>query len=107
VVFDERVLPLRAERISSGMGPMGHLIFSPDGKWMLADTYPQNGMQTLALVDTVTGECREIGRFRHEQPATYPVDVRCDLHPRWSADGSLITVDTIHDGVRKLYLLEL
>jgi hypothetical protein len=106
VVFDERVLPLRAERISSGLGPMGHLIFSPDGKWMLADTYPQDGMQTLALVDTATGECREIGRFRHEQPDTYPVDVRCDLHPRWSADGSLITVDTIHDGVRKLYLLE-
>ncbi len=106
VVFDERTLPLRAELVSPGLGPMGHLIFSPDGKWMLADTYPQDGVQTLALVNVATGECRLIGRFRHDQPTHYPVDVRCDLHPRWSEDGKLITVDTIHDGQRKIYLLD-
>ena len=30
VVFDESERLLRAERISKGMGPMGHLVFSPD-----------------------------------------------------------------------------
>lgn len=83
-----------------------HLVFSPDGEWLLADTYPQNGVQSLALVKVTTGELRIIGRFRHEQPKSWPVDVRCDLHPRWSADGSLITVDSIHSGERKINLLE-
>ncbi len=106
VVFDERQLPLRATLISEGLGAMGHLVFSPDGEWMLADTYPRDGMQTLALVNVGTGDCRVVGRFRHEQPEGSPVDVRCDLHPRWSADGALITVDSIHDGERRVYMLE-
>ncbi len=107
VVFDERTLPLRAERVSKGMGPMGHLVFSPDGEWMLADTYPDaSGFQRLALVKCSSGELREIGRFGHFQPAGTSHDVRCDLHPRWSQDGSLITVDSIHSGMRSVFMLE-
>lgn len=108
VVFDERQLPLRAQRISTGMGPMGHLVFSPDGRWMLADTYPdETGFQHLALVEVASGQLREIGRFRHYQPKGTTVDVRCDLHPRWSPDGRSVTVDSIHDGERAIYMLEL
>ena len=107
VIFDERILPLQAKRISRGMGPMGHLVFSPDAKWMLADTYPVNGVQILSIVDVADGKIREIGRFNHEQPQDYPVDVRCDLHPRWSPDGSLISVDSIHDGQRGIYVCEM
>ena len=92
--------------ISSGMGPMGHLIFSPDGKKMLADTYPLESTQSLAMVNTENGEYQILGKFRHAMPDSYPVDVRCDLHPRWSADGSLITVDSIHSGERQIYMLE-
>lgn len=107
VVFDERRLPLRAELVSKGMGPMGHLIFSPDGQWLLADTYPDaSGFQRLALVKRSSGELRELGRFGHFQPAGTSVDVRCDLHPRWSQDGELITVDSIHEGPRSVFLLE-
>ncbi len=106
VIFDERTLPLRAERVSKGLGPMGHLLFSPDGEWMLADTYPDSsGFQRLALVRCATGEVREIGRFGHFQTAGTSVDVRCDLHPRWSRDGSLITVDSIHIGARAVFML--
>lgn len=108
VVFDERQLPLRAERLSSGLGPMGHLVFSPDGRWLLADTYPDNSAcQRLGLVEVATGAVRELGRFRHHQPAGTPVDVRCDLHPRWSPDGRTVSVDSIHDGERAIYCLEL
>jgi hypothetical protein len=93
--------------ISAGMGPMGHLIFSPDGGKMLADTYPQNNIQSLAIVNTENGQYEILGNFKHTMPNKYPVDVRCDLHPRWSADGSLITVDSIHSGKRQIYMLEL
>lgn len=106
VVFDERVRPLQAQRISRGMGPMGHLIFAPDGRTMLADTYPVDGCQRLALVDCASGNWRELGRFEHRQPAGNPVDVRCDLHPRWSPDGRRITVDSIAAGTRAVYLHE-
>ena len=107
VVVDESREVFKAELISSGMGPMSHLVFSPDGEWMLADTYPQEGVQTLALVKVKTGEFKVIGRFKHQQPKTYPVDVRCDLHPRWSRDGQLITIDSIDDGKRGIYLTTL
>ncbi len=107
VVFDETIRPLRAERISTGLGPMGHLIFSPDGKWMLADTYSVDGEQRLGRLDMATAELKVIGRFRHVQPKEYPGDVRCDLHPRWNSEGSVVTVDSIHDGMRGIYCLRL
>ncbi len=107
VVFDDSIRPLQAKRISRGMGHAGHLIFSPDGKQMLADTYSIDGQQTLSLVDSATGDLQEIGKFRHEQPKHHPGDVRCDLHPRWSSDGSMITVDSIDDGDRGIYCCKL
>lgn len=107
VVFDERILPLRAELVSKGQGLAGHLVFSPDGKTMLADTYPSpEHIQTLALVESATGKFVKLGEFRHSVPEAVG-DVRCDLHPRWSRDGKRVTVDSIDDGRRGVYLLEL
>jgi hypothetical protein len=107
LVVDENDRDLRSVRISPGMGPMGHLIFSPDGKWLAADTYPDGeGIQTLAMVRVADGELKAIGRFNHRWPIEC-VDVRCDLHPRWSQDSKLLTVDTIHEGERKIYMLDI
>jgi hypothetical protein len=107
VVFDESEIPMQARKISDGMGPMGHLVFSPDGSLLLADTYPDSGnVQHLSLVDVATGRCREIGRFMHEWQSD-SFDVRCDLHPRWSRDGRIITVDSIHEGRRGIYMVAL
>lgn len=33
--------------------------------------------------------------------------IRCDLHPRWSKDGKLISIDTMDDGLRSIYVYEL
>jgi hypothetical protein len=107
IVFDETQYPIQAHRISKGMGPAGHLNFSPDGKWLVADTYPdKQGIQRLALVRPATGDLVELGRFIHMTPGVAG-DMRCDLHPRWSEDGTLLTVDTIHQGPRKIYCLDL
>ncbi len=105
VVFDSLQRRFQARRVCRGMGPRGHLVFSPDGRWMAADTYPVDGIQRLALVRAADGAIAEIGRFRHipEAPAS---DVRCDLHPRWSHDGRTLTVDSIHDGNRRIYALD-
>lgn len=107
VVFDEGPCPFQARRISRGMGPAGHLNVSPDGRWLVADTYPdEDGVQRLALVDVTTGAITELGRFLHRTPGVAG-DTRCDLHPRWSPDGRRITVDTIHTGARNIYMLDL
>jgi hypothetical protein len=107
VVFDESVCPFQARRISPGMGPAGHLQFSPDGSLLVADTYPnEDGAQRLALVDPDSGAVTEIGRFLHRTPGAIG-DMRCDLHPRWSPEGRLLTVDTIHQGERKIAMLDL
>jgi hypothetical protein len=107
VVFDETRHPFQAHRISKGMGPAGHLNFSPDGHWMAADTYPNSdGLQRLALVEVESGDWIELGQFRHRAPGARG-DTRCDLHPRWSPDGRTLTVDTIHEGERKIFMLDL
>lgn len=107
IVFDETRHPFQAHRISKGIGPAGHLNFSPDGKWMAADTYPdKEGVQRLVLVNVASGAWVELGRFLHQTPGATG-DMRCDLHPRWSEDGGLLTVDTLHEGPRKIYLLDL
>ncbi|MGI5868721.1 MAG: TolB family protein [Kiritimatiellia bacterium] len=105
VVFDSTRQRFQANRISKGMGPMGHTVFSPDGRWMAADTYSIDGVQRLSLVRVSDGALTEVGRFRH-QAGNDLVDVRCDLHPRWSSDGRVLTVDSIHDGHRRIYALD-
>jgi hypothetical protein len=74
---------------------------------MAADTYPDaDGVQRLGLVDVASGKVIELGRFLHRTPDVTG-DTRCDLHPRWSADGQRLTVDTIHLGERKIFMLDL
>lgn len=108
VVLDESRRPFLAEKLSSGHGRMSHMVFSPDGKHILADSYPDaEGFQTLILIDVASGKWELLGRFLHRTPPEYPVEVRCDLHPRWSPDGRLVTVDSIHSGRRGIYLLDL
>lgn len=106
LIFDESSQPVRAQRLSPGLGPMGHLLFSPDGRWIVADTYTQpDGCQLLALVEVATGAVTVIGRFRHPFPVP-DAAVRCDLHPRWSRDGRMLTVDTVHTGQRRIFAFE-
>lgn len=107
VVFDESRCPFHAERLSRGHGRASHMVYSPDGRYILSDSYPQDGLQTLILIDAESGRFETLGTFRHRQPESAPDDVRCDLHPRWSPDGQVVTVDSIHDGRRGIWLLEL
>lgn len=83
----------------------GHPSYSPDRRWIVTDTYPDKARQrTLLLFEVETGRCIEIGRFF--APWTFDGTRRCDLHPRWSPDGRLISIDSAHDGRRRSYLLD-
>lgn len=82
----------------------GHCSFSPDRKWMLTDTYPdENSDRTLILYEMASGKRINIGKF-HSPPALRD-ELRCDLHPRWSRDGSKVSIDSAHTGERQIYVL--
>ena len=85
----------------------GHCHVSPDGRWMVTDSYPVGNarMQHFYILDMKTEQVALLGRF-HE-PEKYKDKWRCDLHPRWSRDSRRICIDSTHDGSRQVYVVEL
>lgn len=85
----------------------GHGTFSPDGKWMITDTYPARGTreQKIYLMDMATEAVLPLGRFA--QPEEFHSGWRCDIHCRWSPNGDMIGFNSTHSGSRQVYLLKL
>ena len=88
----------------------GHGTFSPDGKWMVTDTYPSRGLneQKLYLMDMETEAVLPLGRFIH--PPEFKdngKDAQCDLHPRWSPNGDMIGFNSVTTGDRQVYIIKL
>ena len=83
----------------------GHCTYSPCGKWILTDTYPnRERMQTLMMYHVETREIITLGHFY--QAPTDDIQLRCDLHPRWSRDGKSVCIDSKYSGKRQMYLLD-
>ena len=83
----------------------GHCSYSPDGRWLLTDTYPvAEPYRTLILYDLLEDRRVDIGRFY--SPPEITGEIRCDLHPRWNRDGTQICFDSVHEGHRQLYIVD-
>ncbi len=83
----------------------GHCTYSPDGQWVLTDTYPnKERMQTLMLYRPSDAKLVILGKFY--QARTSESQLRTDLHPRWSRDGKSVCIDSKCSGQRQLYLLD-
>jgi hypothetical protein len=92
----------------TGMNAMtrnGHCSYLPGGQWILNDSYPgEDGKQDLYLYHAPDDRKVMLGRF--DSPPAYRGEWRCDLHPRSSPDGRLVTIDSVHEGLgRQIYLL--
>jgi len=85
----------------------GHGTFSPDGQWMVTDTYPNNRLheQKLYLMEMRTEAALSLGRF--VEPPEFKGHWRCDLHPRWSPNGDLIGFNSTCSGSRQVYFFRL
>lgn len=88
----------------------GHGTFSPDGKWMVTDTYPSRGLyeQKLYLMHMETEAILPLGRFVH--PPAFREngkDAACDIHPRWSPEGNMIGFNSVTTGERQVYIIKL
>lgn len=72
--------------------------------WIVIDDYPDlSRMQPLIAYNHKTKEIIWLGEFYHD--LKHKEYNRCDLHPRFSVDGSKIYIDTIYYGKRELAIL--
>ena len=80
-----------------------HMSYSPDRKLLLTDTYPTTtDFETVNILNFETNVLVRLGYFYHlPVPST---DQRCDLHPRWNQNGSMISFDSTCEGQRGVYL---
>ena len=84
----------------------GHPTYSPDGRFILTDTYPswRGRRRRLILYDTQNMKRQDIASFY--APLSFDGPLRCDLHPRFDRLGVRICVDSVHKGVRGLYVVD-
>ena len=84
----------------------GHCSYSPDGRWILTDTYPdrERSERTLILYHPGTNTRVNVGRFYSRREIGG--EIRCDLHPRWRHDGQQVCIDSIHEGERQMYAVD-
>lgn len=83
----------------------GHPSLSPDGRWLVTDSYPDRARQRhLLLYDLLADSRTDVGRFH--APWRFDGAERCDLHPRWSPDGQTICIDSAHSGHRMTYFVD-
>ena len=83
----------------------GHPSYSSDDRWILTDTYPNSRRcRDLLLFDTRDLKRYDLGRFF--VPYAFDGPIRCDLHPRWSPNGEEVCFDSVHEGKRRMYTMD-
>jgi hypothetical protein len=83
----------------------GHMSFAWDGRWMLSDTSPdEDSLRDVYLWDMEEEQKITLGRFLSPEP--FRGEIRCDPHPRWSRDGRQICFDSVHEGSRQVYVID-
>ena len=74
--------------------------------WMIFDSYPDKSrMQNLVLYNIDTGKYYKLIEIFH--PMKFFGNTRCDLHPRFSDSGNSITFDSVFEGKRHQYYIDL
>lgn len=83
----------------------GHPSFSPDRKHVVTDTYPDRSRVASVYLINENDLVKNIARVF--APFKYDNDVRCDLHPRWNRKGDKICIDSVFEGKRNLYVIDI
>ena len=83
----------------------GHMSFAWGGRWMLTDTGPdKSSLRDVYLWDFQEERKVMLGSFFSPEP--FRGEIRCDPHPRWSRDQRQICFDSIHEGTRQVYAVD-
>lgn len=88
----------------------GHPSYCPtDQSLVVFDTYPSRSrVQEVKLCRDSDIEGKNLVVVAKVfSPFKYDNDTRCDLHPRWSRNGKKICFDSVFEGHRGLYVVEI
>lgn len=89
----------------------GHPSFSKDGRWMLTDSYPDRFRRRYLIIYDLERKKRyNLAMLFSPRYFTGNLTLgalRCDLHPRWSRDNTMICFDSTHTGKRSLCTIKL
>lgn len=86
----------------------GHPSYSPDGSLIVTDSYPDRArIASINLMDGDERKQRNTTIARVFSPFKYDNDTRCDLHPRWNHKGDRICFDSVFEGHRGLYVVDI
>ena len=84
----------------------GHPMVSPDGNWIVLDTYPdRSGMIPVMLYNRRRNARIDIGAFHHGVTSRNG-DLKCDFHPRWNRAGTQVAGDICTGGRRAMVILD-
>jgi len=84
----------------------GHPSISPNGKYIVTDTYPDfYRKQHIYIADTTDYKAVKVAEIYSS--VKYRDEYRCDLHPRWNYNSTEICFDATKNGKRDVYILDL
>ena len=86
----------------------GHPGYSPDRSMIVTDTYPDRArIAEIKLMDGMDEKKTDVKVIaRVFAPFKYDNDTRCDLHPRWNRTGDKICFDSVFEGHRGVYVVD-
>ena len=92
--------------------PNGHITLHKNGEWILTDTYNIDGYIYLYMYHIPTKKFVPLGKLAFKLDGQLftanPGIFRVDLHPRFSPDGKLVSIDSSHEGFgRQMYLIDI
>jgi len=83
----------------------GHLSRRVGGGPILTDTFPdEDRLQHLYLYGPESQKAVHLGSW--DSPWMGSMDLRCDLDPSWSPSGRFVTFNSLHEGFRGVYLID-
>ena len=84
----------------------GHPSYSPDRKHIVTDSYPDRArIQYLRVMKDEDSKPEVVAKVF--SPFKYDNETRCDLHPRWNHAGDKVCFDSVFEGHRGLYYIEI
>ena len=98
------------EHLWSQLNGDGHPSYCPtDNHLVVTDSYPNRArVADIKLLKDTDPECKVMKVIAKVfAPFKYDNDTRCDLHPRWKRDGSAVCFDSVFEGHRGLYVVNL
>lgn len=83
----------------------GHPSYSPDGNYIITDTYPNfKRKQDVYLIRVADERVKKLGSIYSN--VKYINETRCDLHPRWNYNSQEICFDGSKGKRRQVYTLK-